>query len=158
MDSLFQVEWTPVASGGGAALDGVNVWRADGGQVPSALHPLLGAMQVESGRLAVVTRGAVSVAGEDVTDLAGAAAWGLVRSAQSEDPGRFVLVDVVDGEVEAAVGLALATGEPQVAVRGGRCFVPRLKAAVVAESGPSSVFGESVLITGASGALGGLVA
>ena len=31
--------------------------------------------------------------GEDVTDLAGAAVWGLVRSAQTEHPGRIVLVD-----------------------------------------------------------------
>ncbi|MGI3199788.1 SpnB-like Rossmann fold domain-containing protein [Streptomyces sp. GLT-R25] len=34
-----------------------------------------------------VTRGAVALPGEDVADLAGAAVWGLVRSAQSEDPG-----------------------------------------------------------------------
>ncbi|MGD3113081.1 SpnB-like Rossmann fold domain-containing protein, partial [Streptomyces sp. YGL11-2] len=38
-------------------------------------------------RLVFVTRGAVSG-----VDLAGAAVWGLVRSAQSEHPGRFGLV------------------------------------------------------------------
>ena len=39
-----------------------------------------------------VTRGAVAAApGEGVSDLAGAAVWGLVRSAQSENPGRIVL-------------------------------------------------------------------
>ncbi|RKN07440.1 SDR family NAD(P)-dependent oxidoreductase [Streptomyces radicis] len=157
VDSLFQVEWTPVASSGATSGD-AKVWRAEGDDVHSVLDSLLKAMQAESGTLVVVTRGAVSVDGEDVTDLAGAAAWGLVRSAQSEDPGRFVLVDVVDGEEDSAVALALATGEPQVAVRGGRCLVPRLRAVSVTESEPSSVFGESVLITGASGALGGLVA
>ncbi|MFE2449790.1 polyketide synthase dehydratase domain-containing protein, partial [Streptomyces sp. NPDC059426] len=42
--------------------------------------------------LVVVTRGAVAVeAAEPVADLAGAAVWGLLRSAQSENPGRFVL-------------------------------------------------------------------
>ncbi|EWM68891.1 modular polyketide synthase, partial [Micromonospora sp. M42] len=49
-------------------------------------------------RLLLVTRGAVAVhhAGE-VTDPAAAAAWGLVRSAQSENPGQIVVVDV-DGD------------------------------------------------------------
>ena len=45
------------------------------------------------GLLVMVTRGAVGLAGQDVTDLGGAAVWGLVRSAQSEHPGRIVLVD-----------------------------------------------------------------
>ena len=39
-----------------------------------------------------MTHGAVGLAGEDVADLAGAAVWGLVRSAQAEHPGRVVLV------------------------------------------------------------------
>ncbi|WP_420712938.1 SpnB-like Rossmann fold domain-containing protein, partial [Streptomyces sp. MMG1121] len=43
-------------------------------------------------RLVFVTRGAVAVAAEGVEDLAAAAVWGLVRSAQSENPDRFVLV------------------------------------------------------------------
>ncbi|MFD6347964.1 SDR family NAD(P)-dependent oxidoreductase, partial [Streptomyces roseolus] len=43
-------------------------------------------------RLAVVTRGAVSVDGGDVPDLLHAGVWGLVRSAQTENPGRVVLV------------------------------------------------------------------
>ncbi|WP_179167532.1 type I polyketide synthase, partial [Streptomyces sp. 13-12-16] len=165
VDSLYQVEWTPVASGGGA-VGGAKVWRAEDDDVLSALSSLLEVLQTESGTLVVVTRGAVSVAGEDVSDLAGAAVWGLVRSAQSEDPGRFVLVDLpgaVDAVgVEAGVGLALATGEPQVAVRDGRCLVPRLArvpgAGAGAGSVASSVFGDVVLVTGASGALGGLVA
>ncbi|MBM0260026.1 polyketide synthase dehydratase domain-containing protein, partial [Micromonospora sp. 4G55] len=37
--------------------------------------------------LVVVTRGAVAVADEEAADLAGAAVWGLARSAQSEQPG-----------------------------------------------------------------------
>ena len=45
------------------------------------------------GTLVVSTRGAMALPGEDVTDLAGAAVWGLVRSAQTEHPGRIVLVD-----------------------------------------------------------------
>ncbi|MFH9736063.1 polyketide synthase dehydratase domain-containing protein, partial [Streptomyces sp. NPDC017260] len=81
VDSLYQVEWTPVASGGDV-VSGAKVWCAEDDDVPSALTSLLEVLQTESGTLVVVTRGAVSVAGEDVTDLAGAAVWGLVRSAQ----------------------------------------------------------------------------
>ena len=44
--------------------------------------------------LAVVTSGAVAAGPGERADLAGAAVWGLVRSAQSENPGRFVLADV----------------------------------------------------------------
>ncbi|MFI0816153.1 SDR family NAD(P)-dependent oxidoreductase [Streptomyces sp. NPDC021098] len=158
VDSLFQVEWTPAAPEGEPA-DDTTVWRADSDDVRATLRSVLTALQSETGTLAVVTRGAVSVAGEDITDLAGAAVWGLVRSAQSEDPGRFVLVDVAAGAEDAAdIRLALAAGEPQVAVRDGKVFTPRLRAASVTESEPSSVFGDAVLVTGASGALGGLVA
>ncbi|MFE1798907.1 SDR family NAD(P)-dependent oxidoreductase [Streptomyces sp. NPDC059517] len=169
VDSLYRVEWTPVASSGGV-VDGAKVWHAEDDDVLSALGSLLEVLQSQSGALVVVTRGAVSVAGEDVTDLTGAAVWGLARSAQSEDPGRLVLVDLPGGvdaaEIEAGVGLALATGEPQVAVRDGKCLVPRLRpvtgtgtsTGTGSESEPSSVFGDSVLVTGASGALGGLVA
>ncbi|MEW1792372.1 type I polyketide synthase [Streptomyces niveus] len=157
VDSLFQVDWTPVAVRDDAAAD-TKVWRTEGDDVLSTLHPLLKAVQAETETLAVVTRGAVSVAGERVTDLAGASAWGLVRSAQSEDPGRFVLIDVAGEDEKADIALALAAGEPQVAVRDGKVYVPRLRAASVAESEPSSVFGDEVLITGASGALGALVA
>ncbi|MER5587697.1 acyltransferase domain-containing protein, partial [Streptomyces asoensis] len=54
--------------------------------------------RLTSSRLVLVTRNAVSAGGdEDVTDLVHAPVWGLVRSAQSENPGRFVLVDVDGG-------------------------------------------------------------
>ncbi|MEV0623696.1 type I polyketide synthase [Nonomuraea sp. NPDC050404] len=108
-------------------------------------------------RLVVVTRGAVAVGdGEAVADLAGAAVWGLVRSAQSENPGRFVLVDVDEGSVSAEV---LASGEPQVAVRGGEVSVPRL-VRVRPDSEPAEVWDPegTVLITGGTGGLGALFA
>ncbi|MEU0487338.1 polyketide synthase dehydratase domain-containing protein, partial [Streptosporangium sp. NPDC006013] len=78
-------------------------------------------------RLVFVTRGAVAAGDrETVSDLAAAAACGLVRSAQSENPGRFVLVDV-DGELSPSVlAGVLASGEPQAVVREGGVRVPRL--------------------------------
>ncbi len=65
--------------------------------------------------LVLITRGAVAVGvGEDVLGLAQSPVWGLVRSAQSENPERFVLVDVDDDEAWwGALGGALALGEPQ---------------------------------------------
>ncbi|MGW4079221.1 type I polyketide synthase, partial [Streptomyces asiaticus] len=80
-------------------------------------------------RLVVVTRGAVATTpGESPESLAAAAVWGLIRTAQTENPGRFVLVDTVDtvDEDPSALPAVLATDEPQVAVRAGKALVPRL--------------------------------
>ncbi|MEU2874613.1 SDR family NAD(P)-dependent oxidoreductase, partial [Streptomyces olivoreticuli] len=85
-----------------------------------------------SSRLVLVTRDAVSTRpGDGVADLAHAPLWGLVRAAQTENPGRFLLIDI-DGEdkshaaVPLGVAAALAAEEPQIAVREGELFVPRL--------------------------------
>ncbi len=96
--------------------------------VYTATHQVLGVLQSwlavdRASTLVVLTHGAVGVAGEDVTDLAGAAVWGLVRSAQSENPGRILLVDT-----DAPVDLAPLTGsgEPQLVIRTGKACVARL--------------------------------
>nr|WP_325114272.1 SDR family NAD(P)-dependent oxidoreductase [Streptomyces sp. GMR22] len=133
----------------------------------------LGEERFAGSRLVVVTRGAVAaVSGEGVPDVAAAAVWGLVRSAQAEHPDRFVLVDVDDVPVSSGVlRAALGCGEPQVAVRSGKVLVPRLARAVapaVSASASASAEGVgsgfvwdsegTVLVTGATGTLGGLVA
>ncbi len=75
-------------------------------------------------KLALLTSGAVVAEdGDGPADPALAAVWGLVRSAQSEHPGRFVLIDS-DGSAEPAT--ALATGENQVALRSGVARMARL--------------------------------
>ncbi|MFB0633197.1 SDR family NAD(P)-dependent oxidoreductase, partial [Streptomyces sp. AB3(2024)] len=112
-------------------------------------------------RLLVLTRGAVAAApGEDVADLVHAPAWGLLRSAQSENPGRIVLADTDGTDASYRVLPAvLASGESEVAVRGGSVLVPRLARAVVAaDAAPGWDAGGTVLVTGASGSLGGLFA
>ncbi|MFB9966172.1 type I polyketide synthase [Sinosporangium siamense] len=78
--------------------------------------------------LVLVTGRAVTThQGEDVLDPAAAGVWGLVRTAQTEHPGRFVLLDVDETpESWAAAGCALATGETQLAVRRGEVLAPRL--------------------------------
>ncbi|THA75713.1 SDR family NAD(P)-dependent oxidoreductase, partial [Streptomyces sp. LRa12] len=114
-------------------------------------------------RLVVRTRGGVTTAGdEDVTDLGAAAVWGLLRSAQSENPGRIVLVDVDDEEASARILPAVvASGEPQSAVRDGQVFVPRLGRVPEAPAGAATGAWDrrgTVLITGGTGSLGGLFA
>ncbi|MEW1640266.1 type I polyketide synthase [Streptomyces sp. NPDC093801] len=118
-------------------------------------------------RLALVTRGGVDATTADgsearAVDPAQAAVWGLVRSAQSENPGRFVLVDADGDDDNAALAAAVACGEPQVALRDGALLVPRLVRAdepAPAEHTPVAFPADgTVLVTGASGALGRLVA
>ncbi|MEU4149167.1 type I polyketide synthase [Streptomyces sp. NPDC026659] len=107
-------------------------------------------------RLVFVTRGGVAVGERDAADLGVAGVWGLVRSAVTENPGRFGLVDV-DLDVDPALlGGALGCGEAQVAVRGGGLLVPRLVPVVAAPGGASFGAG-TVLVTGALGALGSVL-
>jgi polyketide synthase 12 len=108
--------------------------------------------------LLVVTRNAVSVGGEDVTDLAGAAVRGLVRSAQAENPGRLVMVDL-DGDPASprALGAVLASGEPEAVIRAGAVHLPRLARAVPGRAG-SPLGGGTVLVTGGTGTLGARIA
>ncbi|WP_066368516.1 type I polyketide synthase [Herbidospora mongoliensis] len=109
------------------------------GAVLAVVQECLKEERLADTRLAVVTRGAVPV--ELTTpDLATAALWGLLRSAQTENPGRIVLVDLDPAGGDDGAWQALATAdEPLVAVRGGRVLVARLarpSAALAAPAGP----------------------
>ncbi|MFJ9847184.1 type I polyketide synthase [Kitasatospora sp. NPDC101155] len=114
-----------------------------------------------SSRLVLVTDGAVVTGpGDPLRHLAGAAAWGLIRSAQTENPGQFLLVDADDlGAVPAAAAAQIAADEPQLAVRGGGLLVPRLvRAAPAAAEPPTFDPDGTVLITGGTGSLAAVVA
>ncbi|WP_229397774.1 type I polyketide synthase [Micromonospora okii] len=77
--------------------------------------------------LVLLTRGAVGVhSPAEVDDPDAATAWGLVRSAQSEHPDRFVLLDADAPPTAEELAVVLAAGEPQVALRGGTPYAPRL--------------------------------
>ncbi|TJZ93605.1 type I polyketide synthase, partial [Actinacidiphila oryziradicis] len=132
----------------------------------------LAAESLSGARLVLVTRGAVSAGGE-APDVAAAAAWGLVRSAQSEHPGRLVLVDLDPAGGNGGNGDSGGAGpdwaalaaldEPQVAVRGGQVLAPRLTRATVPPAlGTVPLLGAgadgAVLVTGGTGGLGALVA
>nr|APD71667.1 type I polyketide synthase 2 [Streptomyces sp.] len=114
-------------------------------------------------RLVMCTQNAVATrTGADVPGLPQSAVWGLIRTARAENPGRFALLDH-DGTAQSVASLsaALATGEPEIALREGAASVPRLVRVPAAEPfgglGAAGA-GGTVLITGASGVLGRLVA
>ncbi|MFF8848046.1 SDR family NAD(P)-dependent oxidoreductase, partial [Streptomyces sp. NPDC015127] len=126
-----------------AALRAVRSWLAD--------------ERFADSRLVIVTRKAVTARGHDHTDPAGAPIWGLVRAAQAENPGRFVLVDLDDAaESRAALPTALVSDEPECALRDGTLLVPRLVTAAPAPA--EHLVHGTALITGGTGGLGALVA
>ncbi|MFC3998999.1 SDR family NAD(P)-dependent oxidoreductase, partial [Nocardiopsis sediminis] len=123
--------------------------------------------------LVVLTSGAVAaVPGEGVRDLIHAPVWGLARSAQAEYPDRIVLLDADDPlDALPLIDTALATGEPQIAIRTGRLHTPRLARALPptatsagedaerrpSAAGPGGFGGGTVVVTGAFGMVGGVV-
>jgi acyl transferase domain-containing protein/surfactin synthase thioesterase subunit/D-arabinose 1-dehydrogenase-like Zn-dependent alcohol dehydrogenase/acyl carrier protein len=125
------------------------------------LQRWLASERVEGVQLAVVTRRAISTGpGDDVLDLGHAPVWGLVRAAQSEHPDLPITLIDVDEPSEDLLD-ALASGEPQLAIRGGRVLVPRLApvTVTVTEEHTRVLDPEgTVLITGATGALGSVIA
>ncbi|MFF1465898.1 SDR family NAD(P)-dependent oxidoreductase, partial [Streptomyces sp. NPDC058330] len=126
----------------------------------------LGVDALSASRLVVVTERAVDAGAECGVEVVAAGVWGLVRVVQSENPGRVVLADVEDlssGDLMEWLGAGLRSGESQFAVRSGQVRVPRLVRARQGLPVPAPVErvggrAGTVLVTGASGALGGLVA
>ncbi|WP_410873280.1 SDR family NAD(P)-dependent oxidoreductase [Nocardia sp. A7] len=128
----------------GRALDVTRAW--------------ISAPRFDDARLVIVTRGAIAAhPGQDVLNLAGAAVWGFVRSVQAEHPDRIALVDLERDSAE--LGVALAVDEAQLAVRSGVVRAPRLvRVARSAAAAPVFPATGTVLITGATGTLGALLA
>ena len=148
-DAVYGLDWValPPSDGGAGdvATDNVTVFRcpttiADSAAVPEGTRRTLahvldrvqnwlsGDSHDDDARLVVLTRGAIAVdSSEDVTDLGQAAVWGLLRSAQTENPGRILLADVDDwASADVAVAEMASRDESQLALRDGVCFAPRL--------------------------------
>ncbi|WP_371501898.1 type I polyketide synthase [Kitasatospora sp. NBC_00374] len=162
----------PAAAAGNGNGNGKGTGDRDGDGTAAAtragLHGLLGLLQrwlalecFADSRLVVVTRGATTA-----EDLAAAAAWGLLRTAQSENPDRIVLVDLdADAASLRALPRAAVCGEPQVALRAGAALAPRLARVPDTASGsdpagaglPGLDPDGTVLVTGATGLLGALL-
>ncbi|TLP54793.1 type I polyketide synthase [Microbispora triticiradicis] len=113
-------------------------------------------------RLVFLTRHAVAALPTDpVEDLANAASWGLIRSAQAENPNRFTLVDV-DGTPASrdAIAAAVATGAPQIVIRDGMLHRPEPVQVplITGRNGRRIDPQGTVLVTGGTGGLGALLA
>ncbi|GAB6898875.1 type I polyketide synthase [Kineosporia succinea] len=166
LDEAPEVLVVPVPSGS-TELGTAPRTHATTARVLKTLQECLARPLLDDTRIVVVTRGAVAVTGADrLADLSPSGVWGLVRSAQTENPGRLGLVDL--DHPGPALIRALACGEPQVAVRDGALSAPRL-ARITAPTGttrpeptPDGVtqagWGTgTVLVTGAGGALAPVV-
>ena len=123
--------------------------------VQETLRQLQAWLEKFEGKLLLVTRNAVA----ESPDLAQAPAWGLVRAAQAENPGRLQVVDVDDlAQSMRALPAVVASGEPEAIVRVGEVRVPRLaKVTTVGDPVEWDADG-TVLITGGAGLLGGHLA
>ncbi|WP_211273835.1 type I polyketide synthase, partial [Dactylosporangium aurantiacum] len=146
---LLELRWEPGAAPAAAralprladvelsATDGTVVLPAPAGDVHEVTAAVLADVQrwlaepgTAAATLAVVTAGGTRPgAGDPAPDPAQAAVWGLLRTAQTEHPERFLLLDVAPGTARADVDAALAAAEPQAAWRRGGLFVPRLQPA-----------------------------
>ncbi|MFG3282503.1 type I polyketide synthase [Streptomyces sp. NPDC048111] len=122
-------------------------------------------------RLVALTRGAVATGAEDgCAGLAESAAWGLLRTVQSEYPDRSLLLDTdASGPADAsaaalhaAVTAAFERAEHQLVLREGIAYAPRLTRARTPDAAPGDAPAldpeGTVLITGGTGTLGALVA
>ncbi|MEV4742845.1 type I polyketide synthase, partial [Streptomyces sp. NPDC049555] len=141
---------------------------ADGADAAASAHALttgalahlqawLGRERPADARLVFVTRGAVTAGGRSATDPAAAAVWGLVRSAQSEHPGSFRLLDLDPADpTTPPPAAALTTDEPQSAVRGTTLLAARLARATAPLPADAPAWNPdgTVLLTGGTGQLG----
>ena len=177
-DALFGLEWREVALAASEEEVAVEVHRCEvpeAGERPlaareaveAALAAIQGRLADSAGqdsRLAFVTRNAVAASPGESPDPAAAAIWGLVRSAQSEHPGRFCLIDTDGGEASREIleaALAAAAEETQLALREGRALAPRLARIDAQGAGaglPAFDPERTVLISGGTGGLGALLA
>ncbi|WP_443049316.1 type I polyketide synthase [Streptomyces sp. NBC_00316] len=172
-DTLFRIDWLEVPTGPGPEGGVPDVVDLPGGPalpddpheaVREALHRTLARLRdllaepeaEDLTPLVLRTRGAARLPDEsgDVDPVA-AAVQALVRSAQSENPDRFVLVDVTDDDPEIPVA-ALPYDEPSLLWRDGHWYAPRLArpAARTEEAAPALDPDGTVLVTGATGRLG----
>ncbi|MCC9311969.1 SDR family NAD(P)-dependent oxidoreductase [Kitasatospora sp. RB6PN24] len=154
-----------VCAGGQEGADPAEGARRATGEALVLVQDWLAEERLEAAQLVVVTRGGVAAsAGERVADLPAAAVWGLLRSAQSENPGRLVLVDLpaTGDQATAVLPTALAAGEPEVAIRGNAAHARRLtrpsRSLTAVEQLSDSFGGRTALVTGGTGTLGSLVA
>jgi pimaricinolide synthase PimS1 len=179
--SLLRLDWVEVdasaaegGSGSGTLVEEIFPAREPGASPAEAaraategalerLQDWIAEEHPDDSRLAILTRGAVALEAGDFPDLSSAPLWGLVRSAQAEHPGNFVLVDTDDSELSRErlpIALSAAAGEPQLILREGRMLAPRLARIESAGAGDTPALdpGSTVLLSGCANGLGALFA
>jgi acyl transferase domain-containing protein/acyl carrier protein len=173
--SLFELEWVDVELPEESGQPNVFLAepqddpdRARAGQELAArtlerVKEFLADERLADERLVVLTAGAVPAGDRESPDPALATVWGLVRSAQSEHPGRFLLIDSDGSEASREIlGAAAGAEETQLALREGGAKAPRLVAA--REQEPEKLLAPpldpegTILITGGLSGLGALTA
>jgi NAD(P)-dependent dehydrogenase (short-subunit alcohol dehydrogenase family)/acyl carrier protein len=161
--SILGLDWVPLpAQAAGPPAPELVFVHLTKGEARENTHKALALVQerladagATASRLVFVTEGAVAVTEDEAPELSLSPVWGLVRSAQTEHPGRFVLLDTDGSDIPGA----LPADEPQLALREGRFLVPRLTEIQPAAGEPSAPDPHgTVLITGGTGGLGALAA
>ncbi|KUO03211.1 type I polyketide synthase [Streptomyces caeruleatus] len=156
-DSVYRMRWTELDGPAGAPASDAVLFtpppddvRAATLETLSRIQHWLAADHPSDAPLVVLTR---------THDLAHAAARGLVRSAQSEHPGRFLLVETDDDpRSPARLADAVAAGKPHLRISEGRLQAPQLTRAAPGRNARPDLSGGTVLITGGTGTLGSLLA
>ncbi|HEY2334568.1 MAG TPA: type I polyketide synthase, partial [Solirubrobacterales bacterium] len=140
--SLYRLDWRPLPPSTDAPLeepvvedlraaekgDPVEVSKALATRVLERMQRHL-AEDAEGSRLVILTEKALAATEAEAPNIAAASLAGLVRSAATEHPGRFCLIDSDGSEAsEAALERALDADprEAEIALREGETLVPRL--------------------------------
>ncbi|MPY33712.1 SDR family NAD(P)-dependent oxidoreductase [Streptomyces adustus] len=180
LDALFRIERTPVTVGAedvpfvvtGADLSGLgsdlpavviaDLTEAQAADGPARALELAGrALElVQAWPAGCESTLVLRTKGADAADPAAAAVWGLVRSAQTENPGQYVLVDADDSVAPGRIAAAAVVGEPQLVIRDATVAALRLTraGATAAPAGRPLDPEGTVLISGGTGTLGALLA
>jgi acyl transferase domain-containing protein/NADPH:quinone reductase-like Zn-dependent oxidoreductase/acyl carrier protein len=135
LDALAEASAAGAPAPAGVRVRAASIAPADGGLADSVhdlgarmldlLQSWLASEPLAESRLVLLTDGALAVSGGESPNLAQAALLGLMRSAHSENPGRFGVIDL-DGSSTAGLYGALVSGEPELALREGVARAPRL--------------------------------
>lgn len=167
--SLFRIDWRAVSGERRPVGEHDVLDLSPGRDLHKTLARVVAAIRERAqgaGPLVVLTRDAVATQDGEDTEPVQSAVWGLVRSAQQENPGAFVLVDTDD---PGSFDPRLPAGEPECAIRSGMVLVPRLARHADGTDGRGDGGGTrrtapalhpsgTVVITGGTGTLGRLLA
>ncbi|MBP2327117.1 acyl transferase domain-containing protein/acyl carrier protein [Kibdelosporangium banguiense] len=152
-DLLYGIEWHPVTTSASPSPADVTVFTVEPTSVGETTRRVLAALQewlaggpAEEAKFVVITPGG----------LAAAPVRGLMRSAQAEHPGRFVLIEG-DGSADL-LETALASGESELRIDGQTILAPRMARLRTSADQPAWNAAGTVLVTGGTGGLGAHVA